>query len=500
MNYGAPGRPGQPAVDGPPGGYGPLGGDGQPGGYGPPGGYGRGGHGQGPMVHPPHPPPGYGAGYGPPLRPVHFSHGVHRLHWATALIRAMTVLVIYLAMAGPVLLGPSSGVTAAEMGVFMLVSVPFVVLAMLVGFWGWWSLRFWIGGDDLVVETGILRKRKRRISLSRVQAVDVVRPLVTRALNLAEVRVELAGGDRGEIALRFLGRAAAQRLRAELLARAAGLPGHTPEAPERLIWRVRFSTLLASLVLKVPVFGTFALFVALLLVGFAYAEFGVLGGAVPALLGLLRGVVAPLVINANFTVAMSPDGLRLRHGLLETRMQTVPPGRVQAIRIVEPSIWRSSGWARVDVTVAGYSGEREVFSSVLVPVAPREVAYDLVSLAFPGTDISALRLLPASGRSWSLDREAAAGADDVVFVSRRGLFCRSTDVIAHARAQSVRLSAGPLQRLLGLGTVHVDAPAGPVQVAAVNRDLEEARLIVESTAERARVARARGGDRPQWAR
>ncbi|WP_315987222.1 PH domain-containing protein [Actinomadura sp. HBU206391] len=431
---------------------------------------------------------------------MHFSHGVHRLHWATALIRAMTVFVIYLVMAGPVVVSPGSGVSPSELGLLLMVSAPFLLIAIIVGVWVWLSLRFWIGGDDLVVETGVLRKRKRRISLSRVQAVDVVRPLVTRALRLAEVRVELAGGDQGEISLRFLGRAAAQQLRAELLARAAGLPGHTPEAPERLIWRVRFGALLASLVLKVPVFGTFALFVALLSAGFLYSELGVLGGAVPALLGLLRAVVAPLVIYTNFTVAMSPDGLRLRYGLLETRMQTVPPGRVQAIRIVEPSIWRSSGWARVDVTVAGYSGERQVFSSVLVPVAPRDVAYHLVAEVFPGTDINALRLMPASGRSWSLDRHAAAGADDVVFVSRRGLFCRSTDVIAHARAQSVRLSAGPLQRLLGLGTVHIDAPAGPVQVAAVNRDLEEARIIIESTAERARVARARGADRTRWAR
>jgi putative membrane protein len=231
-----------------------------------------------------------------------------------------------------------------------------------------------------------------------------------------------------------------------------------------------------------------------------YAEPGVLGAAVPALLGLLRAVVAPLIMYGNFTAAMSPDGLRLRYGLLETRMQTVPPGRVQAIRVVEPSMWRSSGWARVDVTVAGYVGERQVFSSVLLPVAPRHVAYRLVAEVFPGADVEAVRMLPASGRSWSLDRGAAAGTDDVVFVTRRGLFSRSTDVIAHARAQSVRLTAGPLQRLLGLGTVHIDAPPGPVQVAAVHRDLEEARMIVESTAERARVARARSSGSTRWAR
>jgi putative membrane protein len=137
---------------------------------------------------------------------------------------------------------------------------------------------------------------------------------------------------------------------------------------------------------------------------------------------------------------------------------------------------------------------------VLLPVAPRHVAFQLVAEVFPGSGVEAVRLLPSSGKSWSPDRYAAAGTDDVVFVTRRGVFSRSTDVIGHARAQSVRLTAGPLQRLRGLGTVHIDAPPGPVQVAAVDRDLREARLIVESTAERARVARARPAVPGPWAR
>jgi putative membrane protein len=474
-------------------GYGPYGHHGPHAGYGPPAG-----------------PYGAGPRYGPPAYgvrpPVRFAQGVHRLHWATAPLRALTILVIYFVLVGfSLLLTPSTTGIALDLTPevitrFALVSFPVSVLAVLVGFWAWWSVRFWIAGDELVVETGILFRRKQLIPLSHIQAIDVVRPFVTRALNLAEMRVELAGGDQGEIVLRFLGRPAAQQLRAELLARAAGLPGHTPEAPERPLWRVRFGTLFGSLILKVPVVGGLLFFSAVLVLGTATGEPGVLGAAVPVLLGLLRAVVAPLIMYGGFHAAMSPDGLRLRYGLLETRMQTVPPGRVQAIRIVEPSMWRSNAWARVDVTVAGYVGERQALSSVLLPVAPRHVAFQLVAEVFPGSDVEAVRLLPASGKSWSLDRDAAAGTDDVVFVTRRGVFSRSTDVIGHARAQSVRLTAGPLQRLRGLGTVHIDAPPGPVQVAAVDRDLREARLIVESTAERARVARARPAIPGPWVR
>jgi putative membrane protein len=418
-------------------------------------------------------------------------------------LRALTIIVIYFVLFGFSLLlsqtqtGVALVISPEVVQRFLVVTGPVSLIAVLSGIWVWLSMRFWISDGDLMVETGIVRRRRRRIPLSRVQAVDVVRPLVTRALGLAEVRVELAGGDEAEIALRYLGRTAAQQLRAELLARAAGLPGYTPEAPEQPFWRVRQGTLFGSLTLKLPVIGTGVLFVVLVTLGILYGELGVLGGAVPCLLGLLRGVVAPLIVYGNFTIATSPDGLRLRYGLLETRMQTVPPGRVQAIRVVEPLLWRPYGWARVDVTVAGYVGERQVLSSVLLPVAPREVCMRLVAEVFPGAKIETVRLTPSSAKAF-WDR-AAAGSDDTVFVTQRGIVCQRLDVIAHARAQSVHIVSGPLQWLLGIGTVQVDAPPGPVQVAAVNRELNEARMIAETTAERARRARATDKGPGRWA-
>lgn len=487
-----PGEAGPPGYPGPPRGFPP--GPPYPPPYGPP--YGPPGYGP-PARTGPYGPPGFGpyGPYGPPAPPpVRYAEGVHRLHWATAPLRALTIFVIYF-----VLVGFSLFFTRTETGRlllftpqglvrFALVTAPVVAVAAISGAWSWWSVCFWIGGDDLIVETGILRKRRRQAPVDRIQTIEVVRPLITRMFGLAEVRVELGGGDQGEIVLRYLGRSGAQQLRAELLARAAGLPGHTPEAPERALWWVGIGSLFGSLIFRLPVIGAGLLFIALVIGGLGYGQPGVLGGAVPALLGLLRAVVAPLVMYSNFSAATSPDGLRLRYGLLETRMQTVPPGRIQAIRIVEPLLWRPFGWARVEVTVAGYTAERQAVSSTLLPVAPRWMAFQLADLVFPGTRVEAIPLLPA-GRSW---RRGAAGSDDVVFVTRRGVLCRRLDVIAHSRAQSLRLTSGLLQRLLGLGTVHIDAPPGPVQPAAVDRDLGEARLIVEATVSRTRDADARG--------
>lgn len=440
----------------------------------------------------PHPRPGWA----PPPRPT---MEVHRLHWATAPLRSLNIVVVYFVLIGMwLLLDPDDWLTPdpARFLLFVLVTFPVALVAGAVGVWTWWAVRFWIDGDDLVVDTGVLRSRIRRIPLSRMQGVDVVSPLLGRLLGLAEVRLELAGGSSAEITLRYLGRRRARELRAELVALAAGLPGHTPEAPERPFCRVGFGALFASLVLRVPVLLFFALFVALVVFGIATGELGVLGVAIPILLGLSRGVMAPLVRYGGFRSSLSPDGIRLRFGLLESRLQTIPPGRIQALRVVEPWMWRSFGWARLEMTVAGYGGERQALSSTLLPVGPREAAFAMVSEVFPGVSVGDVTLTAARSRWRPRD---GAGISRTAFVSRRGRFCRTWDVVDFARAQSVRLTSSPLQRLLGLGTVQVDVPPGPVQVAAVDWDVARARDLVDETAVRTQEARARSGSLERWA-
>ncbi|GAA3238028.1 PH domain-containing protein [Actinocorallia longicatena] len=438
----------------------------------------------------------------PPQHNPWLTHGVHRLHWATAPLRSFMIVVIYFVLFGFSLLLTRNDedrlvMTPGTVLLFLIVSAPVVAVAVGVGLWTWWAVRFWIDGDDLVVDSGIVRSRIRRIPLSRMQGVDVVRPLISRALSLAEVRLELAGGTSAEITLRYLSDRRAQQLRAELLALAAGLPGRTPEAPERPFYRVPFLTLFASLVFKIPVIIACCAFVALIGFGIWAGELAVVAAVVPVLLGLLRGVVAPMVMYTDFRCSISPDGLRLRYGLFETRLQTLPPGRIQAVRVVEPRLWRTYGWARVEVTVAGYGGERQALSSTLLPVAPRAVAFAMISEVFPGVALAEIPF--KEGRS-RLEPEAAAGSSRDVFVTRRGAFCRTWDVVAFARAQSVRLTSTPLQRLQGLATVHVDVPPGPVHVSAVDRDLAEARELGEDTLRRSLNAQARSGSPERWAR
>ncbi|WP_460999880.1 PH domain-containing protein [Streptomonospora sediminis] len=424
------------------------------------------------------------------------TRGAHRTHWATVPLQVLLAVVVFLALPGPLLL---------QFGLAWVLLMALAIACGAVAFTllAWWNSSFGLREDHLVVHTGLLRRSSREIPLSRLQAVDVVRPLLMQVLGLAELRVELAGGDSSEIRLRYLSWGRAERLRATLLAHAAGLSGATPEAPEWPFYKLPFGLLLGALAFRLPVLGSVMLFVLLIAAGMAVGagtgifEAGVLGGAVPLLLGLMRGFLGPLMRYTDFYASLSPDGLRLRYGAFQARMQTVPPGRVQAVRIVEPLLWRALGVVRVEANVAGYVGERQMDSSTLLPVVPRRLGYLLVGELFPGTDVAHTPVMrpAASGRPG----DGAVGVDDRLFATRRGIVCQVTEIVPHTRTQTIRMSAGPLSRRRGVATVDVDTPPGPIRARATGCEIGEARRIVDGMAAYGHTARRLNAGPERWA-
>ena len=45
--------------------------------------------------------------------------------------------------------------------------------------------------------------------------------------------------------------------------------------------------------------------------------------------------------------------MRIQRGLLQTISETIPYSRIQAVRQVEPLLWRPFGWCRLEVDIAG---------------------------------------------------------------------------------------------------------------------------------------------------
>lgn len=416
--------------------------------------------------------------------------GFHRLHPLTPVLRGWKVF------AGVVALALQQAYGGIGLGWLLTAIAASIPAGVAYGYLSWRVTRYRVGPEDLRLETGLLMKRSRRVRLDRLQAVDVVRPLVARLLGLAELRLEVAGGATSEAPLAYLSEPAAQQLRAELLARAAGLEHGTepaPVAPERVLLTVPLRRLVEAQVRSSSVIVALVGGVGLVAAAVVLRTWELLLLAGPVVLAGGPAALNGIAGQFDFTVAESPDGLRLRRGLLETRAQTVPPGRVQAVRIVEPWLWRSPGWCRVEADVAGYVGEGQAQASVLLPVASRAEAFGLVRLVLPGFDLARLDFAGVPRSARRLDpfqwRWLGVAADEQFLVVRRGRLRRELDVVPHAKVQSLRLSQGPVQRRWGLATLHVDTTPGPVRVSAAHRDAAEARRLLDAEVDLARSAR-----------
>jgi putative membrane protein len=383
----------------------------------------------------------------------------------------------------------------------LLIALAVIVpAAALYGFLTWWFTHFAVTDTELRIRTGLLFRRTAHIRLERIQAIDVTQPLLARVAGVAKLRLDVVGTDKKD-ELAFLGEREARTLRAELLARAAGFAPETAhevgEAPARELLRTPPRDLALSLVLTGATWISLvsALVVPPLLWWATHSLWTVLATAVPLLGAAGASSVGRFVTEYDWTVGESPDGLRIDHGLLDRSHETVPPGRVQTVRIVEPLLWRRRDWVRVELDVAGSS------NSVLVPVAPREVAEAVVARVLPGVvvpPLSALSRPPRrAGRCVPLWwRGHGLAVTDAVFASRQGLLRRSLALVPHAKVQSVRVTQGPWERLWRVADVHVDTGANKTVTARL-RDAQEATELLAAQAERSRTGRK--GARPdRW--
>ncbi len=368
----------------------------------------------------------------------------------------------------------------------------------------WRRYTYWFDSSgNLRIDEGLLQRNERKVQLSRLQAVDVEQPLLARMFGLAVVRIEVAGSADSKVSMAYLTLGEATAMRRVLLAKSAGVSHEeqgAPAVPEDVILTVKTSELITSLLLRTVTLGLLLLTVLVIL-----TVFWTQGAAGIALLPVTGGIPIFLVFSEflalyGFTVAKGKDGVRLRRGLLTKTAQTVPYGRVAAVDIVEPLLWRRLGWVRIRLTVAGVSssGDGDAQSSLatttLVPVATHEVARELLAQVMPGVDVAAIPLTSAGPRTrWRAPiqySQLAYGSDDLVFVTRRGLVTRHISVVPHARTQSVSISQGPYQRALGLSSLRVDIAPGPVSVEALYFPSETVRDVAQEQLTRARSARA----------
>ncbi|MFD9331369.1 PH domain-containing protein [Streptomyces sp. NPDC060065] len=413
-----------------------------------------------------------------------------RLHPVTPLRRAWAPVAV---IAGWAVHDPNQAqeqLTKLATTTLLLALAVAVTGGALYGFLTWWFTHFAVTDTELRIRTGLLFRRTAHIRLDRLQAVDVTQPLLARVAGVTKLKLDVIGTDKKD-ELAYLGEDEARVLRAELLARAAGFAPETAhevgEAPVRQLLHVPAGKLAVSLVLTGATWGTLAaaLVVPSLLWWATHSVWTVLATALPLLGAAGASSLGRFVSEYDWTVGESPDGLRIDHGLLDRTHETVPPGRVQTVRIVEPLLWRRRGWVRVELDVAGSA------NSVLVPVAPREVAESMIARVLPGVTVPTPLSRPPRRAGWCVPfwwRGYGLAVTDTVFVARHGLLRRSLSLVPHAKVQSVRLKQGPWARFKRLADVHVDTGANKTVTARL-RDADEAAELLESQADRSQTGR-----------
>jgi putative membrane protein len=372
------------------------------------------------------------------------------------------------------------------------------VVVAVVG-WGvlsWWSMRFRLGTETLRIESGILIRRSRRIRLDRVQAVEVQQPLLGRLLGMAELAIETAGSGT-EATLAYLRLDHAHRLRAELLERSAlagrrapvgGEPSAGPagtgteagpppsEAPPEVLHRVPPGRLFLSQLVRTAPLVTMAITTAVVAVMVALGEPLGVTVLVPAGIAVVSTVGRGFIGQYGFELTRTRRGLGVRAGLLDVRSQSIPLDRVQGVVVLEPIVWRWLGWCEVQVTVAGVDqrGDDDAhLTATLMPVIAGEEGARMVAEVLGGRDARAVALHPGPRAARRLDpvgwRVQALGVADDLLVARRGVLVRRTDLVPRHKIQSCAVRQGPLQRRLGLATLHAHLPPGPVDAEARHR-------------------------------
>ncbi|MEU1971965.1 PH domain-containing protein [Microbacterium sp. NPDC019599] len=432
-------------------------------------------------------------------------------------------------------------------GVVLLVLVALVVIFYL----SWRFHTFRITGDDVEVRSGILFRTQRRAPLDRVQGVNLTRPMIARLLGMAKLEVVGAGTD-ANVKLEYLSTANAEAVRADILRLASGRRLAETHAGAPAAGRTRMGALTDTVsrgitgmiegdeapvaipesVVHIPVIrlivshvispATIGLVVGLVAIaaGSITSTPWLLFGMIPAVIGFVAYWIRSIVRSLRYSIAPTPDGVRITFGLLTTITEIVPPGRVHAVEVSQSILWRPFGWWSVRINrLTGRSlsdSNTDQFTTVL-PVGTLADVERVLRLLLPGVPDAEWPLIAGEGvlgsgkgdsftdtprRAWFLRpfswrRNGFRLTSDVLLL-RRGVVWRKLAILPLARLQSLALHQGPVDRALGVASARAHTVAGPVYSALSAIDRTSALGLFEDVA--AGAVRAASVDRShRWA-
>jgi len=283
--------------------------------------------------------------------------------------------------------------------------------------------------DTFDIASGVISRREREIPYRRIQNVDISRNVLQRALGIAALDVETAGGSSTEGAIRYVTAAEAQRLQAEIRRRKAaadqsdatrsvaagsahpagsaasagstdaaastvstasaasgGAAGSGGAAADEELFEIAPSelALVGALSFDPRLFGLIAFLgsgsvpvvasalPALSTLAVTLAGVLVAGGLLVA--SWLLGVVAAVTNYYGFSLSRYGEELRYERGLFRRYSGSIPLSKIQSLSIRDNPLKRAFGYATLSIETAGYAAGQggDYGSQAAVPLAERE--------------------------------------------------------------------------------------------------------------------------------
>ncbi|EMA63167.1 membrane-flanked domain protein [Halorubrum distributum JCM 13561] len=263
--------------------------------------------------------------------------------------------------------------------------------------------------DTLDISSGVISRREREIPYRRIQNVDVSRGVLQRAIGVAAVDLETAGGSSTEGSIRFVTPAEATRLQREVQRRkSASSRGEdagdgtatdavgggrddafAPDEEELFAISPGELALVGALSFDGRLIG--------LLAFLSSGSFPVLSSFLPetsaaaltatAFVGVAALFIASWLIGAGvafsnyygFRLSRAGDELRYERGLFRRYSGSIPTEKVQALRITDNPAKRALGYASLSIETAGYAPGQgsESGNQSAVPIAATDRVYRL---------------------------------------------------------------------------------------------------------------------------
>ncbi len=152
-------------------------------------------------------------------------HRLHPLSWLFTLIGQLKQFAIPLLI---ILFGGKGD----DRDLYGLIGVG-VLMAVSVA--QYFTYRYRIDGDGIVIRSGLFQRSVRHIPFARIQNVNLHQSLLHRFFNVAEVRLESAGAAKPEGQMRVLKLEDAQRLERQIRALGTTQDQSTPEAAQEIL-------------------------------------------------------------------------------------------------------------------------------------------------------------------------------------------------------------------------------------------------------------------------